>query len=81
MSAAAETPPEALLRRPSRWRAILDSDLVYSFLRSRVTVSAAVVTLVIVLAAMLAAAPAPPALAVKSVAHARPIGRLTLGSA
>jgi peptide/nickel transport system permease protein len=54
MSAAADTPPEVLMRRPSRLRAIIDSDLVYSFLRSRVTIAAAVVTLVIVLAALLA---------------------------
>ena len=54
MTAAAETPPEVLMRRPSRLRAIIDSDLVYSFLRSRVTIAAAVVTLVIVLAALLA---------------------------
>ena len=54
MSAAADTPPEALTRRPSRLRAIADSDLVHSFLRSRVTVTAAVVTLVIVSAAILA---------------------------
>jgi peptide/nickel transport system permease protein len=48
------TPPEVLMRRPSRLRTIFDSDLVYSFLRSRVTIAAAVVTLVIVLAALLA---------------------------
>ncbi|MGB9367632.1 MAG: ABC transporter permease [Xanthobacteraceae bacterium] len=42
------------MRRPSRLKAIVDSDLVYSFLRSRVTIAAAVVTLVIVLAALLA---------------------------
>ena len=42
------------MRTPSRLRAIIDSDLVYSFLRSRVTIAAAVVTLVIVLAALLA---------------------------
>ena len=54
MTAAAENPPEVLMRRPSRLRAIIDSDLVYSFLRSRVTIAAAVVTLVIVLAALLA---------------------------
>ena len=54
MTAAAETPPAVLMRRPSRLRAIIDSDLVYSFLRSRVTIAAAVVTLVIVLAALLA---------------------------
>ncbi len=54
MTAAADTPPEVLMRRPSRLRAIIDSDLVYSFLRSRVTIAAAVVTLVIVLAALLA---------------------------
>jgi peptide/nickel transport system permease protein len=54
MSAAAETPPEVLMRRPSRLKAILDSDVVYSFLHSRVTIVAAVVTVVIVLAALLA---------------------------
>jgi peptide/nickel transport system permease protein len=54
MSAAAENPPEVLMRRPSRLRAIIESDLVYSFLRSKVTVTAAVVTLVIVLAAIVA---------------------------
>jgi peptide/nickel transport system permease protein len=42
------------MRRPSRIKAIIDSDLAYSFLRSRVTIAAAVVTLVIVLAAILA---------------------------
>jgi peptide/nickel transport system permease protein len=51
---AAENPPEILMRRPSRLRAIIDSDLVYSFLRSKVTIAAAVVTLVIVLAAIFA---------------------------
>jgi len=54
MSAAADTPPKMLMRRPSRLKAILDSDLVYSFTRSRVTVAAALVTLTIVLAAVLA---------------------------
>jgi len=54
MSTAAANPPEGLMRRPSRVRAIIDSDLVYSFLRSRVTVAAALVTLGIVLAAILA---------------------------
>jgi peptide/nickel transport system permease protein len=54
MTAAAENPPAVLMRRPARLRAIIDSDLVYSFLRSRVTIAAAVVTLVIVLAALLA---------------------------
>jgi len=54
MTAAAENPPAVLMRRPSRLRAIIDSDLVYSFLRSRVTIAAAVVTLAIVLAALLA---------------------------
>jgi peptide/nickel transport system permease protein len=51
---AAENPPEILMRRPSRLRAIIDSDLVYSFLRSKVTIAAAVVTLLIVLAAIFA---------------------------
>ena len=59
MTAAAENPPAVLMRRPSRLRAIIDSDLVYSFLRSRVTIAAAVVTLAIVLAALLAPWTAP----------------------
>jgi peptide/nickel transport system permease protein len=54
MTAAADTPPKVLMRRPSRLRAFIDSDLVYSFLRSRVTIAAAIVTLVIILAALLA---------------------------
>ena len=54
MTTAAETPPEVLMRRPSRLKAILDSDLIYSFLRSRVTIAAAIVTLVIVLGAVFA---------------------------
>src|SRR6185503_17274139 len=44
---------------PGRLRALRDSDIVYSFLRSRITVTAAVVTVVIVLAAMLAPLIAP----------------------
>src|SRR4029078_10984238 len=52
MSTASETPPEVLLRRPSRLKAMIDSDLVYSFLHSKVTIVAAIVTLVIVLRAM-----------------------------
>src|SRR3954451_17870392 len=54
MTEAADNPPEVLMRRPSRLKAIVDSDLVYSFLRSKVTIGAAAVTLVIVLAAILA---------------------------
>ncbi|MEJ0076977.1 MAG: ABC transporter permease [Alphaproteobacteria bacterium] len=42
------------MRRPSRLKAIIDSDLVYSFLHSKVTIAAAVVTVMIVLAAVLA---------------------------
>jgi peptide/nickel transport system permease protein len=38
----------------ARLKSFLDSDLVYSFLHSRVTIAAAIVTLVIVLAAILA---------------------------
>ena len=47
---------EAIMRPPRRSRlaAFLDSDIVYSFRRSRVTIVAAVVTLTIVLAAFLA---------------------------
>jgi len=45
---------DVLMRRPSRFAAIMDSDVVYSFLHSRITIVAAIVTLVIVLAAILA---------------------------
>jgi peptide/nickel transport system permease protein len=41
-------------KRPSRLAALLDSDIVYSFLSSKVTIVAALVTLIIVLGAMLA---------------------------
>ena len=44
----------AAAAKPSRLRAMLDSDIVYSFLRSNVTIAAAIVTLIIVLAALLA---------------------------
>jgi len=44
---------------PGRLRLLRDSDIVHSFLRSRITVTAAVVTVVIVLAAMLAPLIAP----------------------
>ncbi|MEA2875176.1 MAG: peptide/nickel transport system permease protein [Hyphomicrobiales bacterium] len=46
--------PVAMMRRRSRLAAIMDSDLVYSFLHSRITIAAAIVTLAIVLAALLA---------------------------
>jgi peptide/nickel transport system permease protein len=42
------------MRRPSRLSSIANSDLVYSLLHSRITIVAAIVTLVIVLAAVLA---------------------------
>ena len=54
MPAQANDPVDALMRRPSRLAAIMDSDLVHSFLHSRITIAAATVTLVIVLAAVLA---------------------------
>jgi peptide/nickel transport system permease protein len=44
----------AQLKKPSRIGAFLDNDIVYSFLHSRITITAAVVTVVIVLAALLA---------------------------
>src|SRR5882757_8439853 len=44
----------ARLEKPSRVAAFLDNDIVYSFLHSRITITAAVVTAVIVLAALLA---------------------------
>ena len=52
--AETEDPPAVRRAAASRLAAILDSDIVYSFLRSHVTIAAAVVTLVIVLAALLA---------------------------
>ena len=47
MSAQANDPVDVLLRRPSRLAAVMNSDLVYSFLHSRITIGAAIVTLVI----------------------------------
>ena len=49
----------AVQRKPSWLRAIRDSDIVYSFLRSNVTIAAATVTIIIVLAALLAPVLAP----------------------
>jgi peptide/nickel transport system permease protein len=46
-------------KKPSWLRAMLDSDIVYSFLRSNVTIAAAAVTLLIVIAALLAPVLAP----------------------
>ena len=46
-------------KKPSWLRAIRDSDIVYSFLRSNVTIAAATVTIIIVIAALLAPAIAP----------------------
>src|SRR5437660_2573931 len=43
-----------VVRRPSRFSAITDSDVVYSFLHSHITIAAAAVTAIIVLAAVLA---------------------------
>jgi peptide/nickel transport system permease protein len=54
MSVQANDTVEVLLRKPSRLAAIMNSDLVYSFLHSRITIAAAMVTLVIVLAAVFA---------------------------
>ena len=54
MSAEANNTIDVMMRRPSRLSAIINSDVVYSFLHSRITIAAAVVTLVIVLAAVLA---------------------------
>jgi peptide/nickel transport system permease protein len=50
----AEVPRVSITRRAGRVAAFFDHDLVYSFLHSRVTVVAALVTLAIVLAAVLA---------------------------
>ena len=49
----------AVQRKPSWLRAIRDSDIVYSFLRSNVTIAAATVTIIIVIAALLAPVIAP----------------------
>jgi peptide/nickel transport system permease protein len=52
-------PLETRITVGERIRAILGSDLVYSFMRSRVTIAAAVVTAIIVIAAILAPLIAP----------------------
>lgn len=54
MSAQTNGSIDALTHRPSRLAVIMNSDLVYSFLHSRITIAAAIVTLVIVLAAVFA---------------------------
>ena len=54
-----ETSDAVAPKKPSRLGAMLDSDIVHSFLRSNVTIAAAVVTLLIVLAALLAPVLAP----------------------
>jgi peptide/nickel transport system permease protein len=54
MVAATDQSPVAKPARPSRLRAVLDSDVVYSFLHSRVTIVAAIVVLAIMLAAIFA---------------------------
>ena len=51
---AVESNEAIMLPRRSRLAALLDSDIVYSFRRSKVTIVAAIVTLTIVLAAFLA---------------------------
>jgi peptide/nickel transport system permease protein len=56
MVAQTQQPPP---KRPSRLAALLDSDIAYSFLGSKVTIVAAIVTLVIVLGALLAPLIAP----------------------
>src|SRR5436190_9684409 len=45
---------ETTPKRPSRFAAMLDSDIVFSFLASKVTIAAAIITLIIVLGALLA---------------------------
>ena len=56
---AADYDAIAVPKKPSWLRAIRDSDIVYSFLRSNVTIAAATVTLIIVIAALLAPVIAP----------------------
>ncbi len=56
----ADTNDAVAVQRKSSWlRAMRDSDIVYSFLRSKVTIAAATVTIIIVLAALLAPVLAP----------------------
>ena len=56
----ADTNDAVAVQRKSSWlRAMRDSDIVYSFLRSNVTIAAATVTLIIVIAALLAPVLAP----------------------
>ena len=55
----AESSDAVAPKKPSRLRAMLDSDIVYSFLRSNVTIAAATVTVIIVVAALLAPVIAP----------------------
>jgi peptide/nickel transport system permease protein len=55
----AQLPQTAPAKRPSRLAALLDSDIAYSFFSSKVTIAAAVVTLIIVLGALLAPLIAP----------------------
>src|SRR6188474_808135 len=50
----ASTNETVAVKRPSRLATLLDSDIVYSFLSSKVTIAAAVITLIIVLGAILA---------------------------
>ena len=57
--ADATAPLETRITMRERIRAILGSDVVYSFLRSRVTIAAAAVTAIIVIAAILAPLIAP----------------------
>jgi peptide/nickel transport system permease protein len=62
MSASATpTPLESAAAAPERkrWTALRDSDILYSFLHSKVTIAAAIVTLVIVLGAVFAPLIAP----------------------
>ena len=59
MSAETNNPIDLMTRRPSRLSAIMDSDVVYSFLHSRITIAAAIVTAIIVIAAILAPLIAP----------------------
>jgi peptide/nickel transport system permease protein len=54
MTTDAIAPVDARITMRTRLKAILGSDLAYSFLHSRVTIAAAIVTLVIVLAALFA---------------------------
>lgn len=59
MPSTSHLPPTVAARPASRWARLVDSDLFYSFIHSPVTILSALVTLVILAAALLAPVIAP----------------------